>query len=391
MSLAARCDAVLRDATQEGLVPGVVAMAAGPQGLLYRGAAGLRDAAAGLPMQEDTVFRIASLTKAVTSVAALQLVECGALSLDAPLAEMLPELGRLQVLEGFAADGAPRLRPPTRPVTLRHLLTHTAGFGYDMWNPEILRYQEVTGHPSTRTARKSALMAPLLFDPGERWNYSIATDWAGLVVEAASGMDLEVYIQRHILGPLGMRDSGFLLPPERQARLAALHRRQEAGGWAVQPANPTAAPPEFHRGGGAMYATAPDYLTFLRMLLAGGRLGEARILAPESMPLVARNQIGALPVTPMRSAIPALTCDVDLFPGTPLRWSLAFLVNEADVPGRRRAGSFGWAGLTNCYGWVDPTRQLAAIIMMQFHPFADPAALRVLEGFERALYERLGE
>lgn len=391
MSLAARCDAVLHDAAARGQVPGVVAMAAGPGGVLYQGAAGMRDVPAGRPMRPDTVFRIASLTKAVTSIAALQLVEQGTLSLDAPLSGLLPELGGLRVLEGFGADGAPRLRPPARPVTLRHLLTHTAGFGYDMWNSEILHYQEVTGHPSTRTARKSALLAPLLFDPGDRWNYSIATDWAGLVVEAASGLGLEDYVQRHILGPLGMHDSGFLLPPERQVRLAALHRRAEAGGWAVQPSNPAAASPEFHRGGGAMYATAPDYLTFLRMLLAGGRLGEARILAPESMAMVARNQIGALPVTPMRSAIPALTCDVDLFPGTPLRWSLAFLVNEADVPGRRHAGSFGWAGLTNCYGWVDPTCQLAAIVMMQFHPFADPAALGVLEGFERALYERPGE
>ncbi|HWX47250.1 MAG TPA: serine hydrolase domain-containing protein [Roseomonas sp.] len=386
MNLVAQCDAVLRDAAAQGRVPGVVAMAAGPEGMLYQGAAGLRDVATGLPMQPDTVFRIASLTKAVTSVAALQLVERGALSLDTPLAGLLPEMADLQVLEGFGTDGTPRLRPPARPVTLRHLLTHTAGFGYDMWNPEILRYQEVTDHPSTRTARRAALLAPLLFDPGERWNYSIATDWAGLAVEAASGLGLEDYVQRHILGPLGMRDSGFLLPRERQARLAALHRRDEEGGWSNQPPAPASPPPEFHRGGGAMYATAPDYLTFLRMLLAGGEWGGARILSPASMALVSHNQIGDRPVTPMRSAMPALTCDVDLFPGTPLRWSLAFLVNEADVPGRRRAGSFGWAGLTNCYGWVDPSRQLAAILMMQFHPFADPAALAVLEDFERVLY-----
>jgi methyl acetate hydrolase len=385
--MARSIDDTLSEAAATGVIPGVVAMAATDRGLLYQGSFGLRDMTQPQPMTSDTVFRIASLSKAVTSVAALQLVERGKLVLDAPLAPIMPALGMVSVLEGFDADGTPHLRAPRRPITLHHLLTHTAGFGYDMWNEEILQFQERTGHPPGRTGRKASLMSPLLFDPGERWNYSIATDWLGQLIEAVTQRPLEDALQEQVLCPLGMRDTSFAPGPEQMSRLARLHRRRTDGTLEpFPPANGQPAP-EFHRGGGALFSTAPDYLVFLRMLLAGGTLDGVRILGTESMDLLTKNQIGDLPAGVMRSVMPELSGDVDFFPGMDLRWSHALLINMQDVPDRRRAGSLAWAGLSNSYFWIDPASRVTGVIMMQFYPFADPAAVALLGEFERGVYK----
>jgi methyl acetate hydrolase len=385
MTATAAIDRVLRQAVESGAVPGVVALAADRDGPIYEGAFGRRGLADPAAMTPDTVFWVASMTKAVTSVAAMQLVEEGRLSLDAPLGPLLPGLAAPQVLEGFAPDGTPRLRPARRPITLRHLLTHTAGFAYNTWNADIGRYMEATGLPAPRSGRLVSLEAPLVREPGERWEYSIATDWVGRAVEAASGERLERYVFARILEPLGMQDSGFVPGPAQRARRAGMHQRGEDGRLTpIDFALPEA--PEFFGGGGGLLSTGPDYLRFLRMLLGGGSLDGAQVLRPETVAEMGRNQIGALVFQPLRSVLPAISGDCDPFPGTPCRWGLGFLINEADIPGRRAAGSLAWAGLGNTWFWIDPRRGIAGLLLTQILPFADPAVLDLFAGFETALY-----
>ncbi|MBV8746583.1 MAG: beta-lactamase family protein, partial [Xanthobacteraceae bacterium] len=256
----AQIDAVLRNATDAKEVPGVVAMAATDNGILYEGVFGTRDLGKGPAMTRDTVFRIASMTKAVTSVAAMQLVEQGKLKLNEPVPDIDSALSSPQVLEGFDASGAPRLRPAKRPITLRHLLTHTAGFTYEVWDGNTQRYVKTTGMPSTQSGKLAALRTPLAFDPGDRWLYGVNIDWAGRIVEATSGQPLDVYFREHILGPLGMNDTGFVSTPEQRARQVSVHQRKSDGSLEPQPLE-TPFTPEYYAGGGGLYSTAPDYLT----------------------------------------------------------------------------------------------------------------------------------
>jgi CubicO group peptidase (beta-lactamase class C family) len=377
-------DSVLRHAVEAREVPGVVAMAASDEGPIYEGAFGVRDLGSGQAMTLDTVFRIHSMTKAITSVAAMQLVEEGRLSLDAPVPAIDPTLGAPQVLEGFGASGAPILRPARRPITLRHLLTHTAGFVYEFWNADALRYVEATGTPRV-PGSLAALQRPLAFDPGEKWEYGINTDWVGRIIEAVSGKSLDAYLRERIFALLGMGDTGFVPSPDQHARHASVHQRQADGSLAAQPL-PAPSTPEFYSGGGGLRSTAGDYLTFLRMLLHEGSLGGVRILAPETVALMNQNQIGHLPAGIMRSSIPEVSNDVDFFPGAEIRWGLAYMLNLEPGPNGRSAGTVSWAGLANSYYWLDPARRVAGVILMQLLPFADPAAVRLYRQFERAVY-----
>src|SRR5467141_4735479 len=222
-------DASFTQAVESKTMPGIVAMAATDTGVLYEGAFGRREIGKDAPMTLDTVVWIASMTKAITATAAMQLVERGKLALDAPASQLAPGLAKAQVLEGFDAAGQPRLRAPKRPITLRHLLTHTAGFAYEIWRPEIARYQSATNTPGITTCTNAALTTPLLFDPGDRWEYGINIDWAGKMVEAASGQKLDRYFKDNIFGPLGMKDTAFKLSPSQRARLAGVHQRAEGG------------------------------------------------------------------------------------------------------------------------------------------------------------------
>jgi CubicO group peptidase (beta-lactamase class C family) len=381
-------DAVLRDAVDTGDVPSVVAMAADESGIVYEGAFGQRMLGGAQPMTIDTVFSIASMTKAITGTAAMQLVEQGKLTLDEPLGRFAPQLAEPQVLEGFDASGAPRLRPARRPITLRQLMTHTAGFGYDVWNADLHRYAEVTGKPGARTGLLAGLDAPLVFDPGERWEYGINIDWIGRIVEAISGEDLESYFRTHLFDPLGMPDTGFVPTDAQAARGAGMHERVPDGSLTGAPYQKPSFP-EFFPGGGGLFSTGGDYLRFLQALLHGGSLDGARVLKPETVALMGENHIGALDVLPMRTAEPAMSNDVELFPGMAKKWGLSFLINTEDAPTGRSAGSLCWAGLRNTYFWLDPRKRVAGVLLTQVLPFGDPAVLGLLDAFEGEVYKAL--
>jgi CubicO group peptidase (beta-lactamase class C family) len=383
-------DQVLQDAVAAGQIPGVAAAAADASGPIYEAAFGRRSLAGPAAMTNDTVFRIASMTKAITGAACMQLVEQGRLSLDRPASEVLPFLAEPLVLEGFDERGEPRLRPARGTITLRNLLTHTAGFVYDTWNEAMNRYAAKTGLPPTRSGRLAALSAPLGFDPGERWEYGINIDIAGRMVEVASGLDLETYLQQHLFQRLGMRDTSFKLRPEFLPRLAQVHARTADGSLEPIESLPPAENPEFYPGGGGLFSTPHDYLLFLQALLAGGALNGVQILRPDTVALMAQNHMGALNVLPMRTFIPHLSNDVELFPGMDKKWGLSFLINTQDVPGRRSAGSLAWAGLNNTYYWLDPKKRVAGVLMTQVLPFGDAAVLGLLDRFEAEVYRAVG-
>ena len=384
-----RVDAALRSAVDAGEVPGVVAMAATDRGLLYEGAFGHRVRGGVEAMTSDTVFRIASMTKAITSIAAMQLVEQGKLALEAPVPDIDPTIGAPRVLEGFDAAGAPCLRPAKRPITLRHLLTHTAGFAYDMWNPTLGRYLQSAGLPLRSSGRVASIRMPLLFDPGERWEYGINTDWVGRLVEAASELPLDVYFRERLFGPLGMMDSGFVTTEAQRARQARLHQREPDGTLVPQPLEPPATAAEFWSGGGPLYSTGRDYLQLLQMLLHGGQWNGARVLRPETVALMHANHTGDLPAGVMRTARPEMSNDVDLFPGTRVRWGLGYMLNLDPGPSGRSAGTVSWGGIYNTYYWLDPGRRVAGVILTQILPFADSRVLGLYGRFERAIYDVL--
>ncbi|HWB47524.1 MAG TPA: serine hydrolase domain-containing protein [Stellaceae bacterium] len=383
-------DDVLRQAVERGTVPGVVAMATTADGPCYAGAFGVRRLGDGAAMTLDTVFRIASMTKAITCVAAMQLVEQGRLSLDAPVPPIDPGLAQPQVLDGFDAQGKPVLRPAKWPITLKHLMTHTAGFCYEQWNPDLERCVAALGLPQMASGQRAALRMPLMFDPGERWEYGIAIDWIGRLVEEVAGQTLDAYFAEHVTGPLGMQDTGFAVTPEQRARQATVHQRAVDGALTAQPFE-LPAEREFLAGGGGLYSTAGDYLRFLQMLLQGGTLDGVRIVKPETVALMGENHIGDLPAGVLKANWPHMTNDVDLFPGQPLRWGLGYMLTPEPGPHGRSAGSVTWAGIFNTYYWLDPARRVAGVIMTQILPFADPATLAVYGDFERAVYAAIGK
>jgi methyl acetate hydrolase len=331
------------------------------------------------------VFRIASMTKAITGTATMQLVEQGRIGLEQPMGDVLPVVKDVKVLVGFDADGTPRLREPRVPVTLRHLLTHTSGYGYDIFNADLARYIEVAGLPSILTRKNDALRVPLLFDPGTAWQYGVGVDIVGKVVEAVSGQDLESYFRRHILDPLGMHDTSFVLRGDMARRLVGTHVRGADGRPVAINLEPTE-DGEFHTGGAGLLSTAPDYIAFARMLLAGGTLDGVQVLKPETVKLMARNAIGDLDVPMVHSNNPALALEVETFPGQTKKWGLTFLINTEDVEGFRSAGSLTWGGVHNTYYWIDLKQRITAVVLMQILPIGDPQVQGTMIGFERAVY-----
>jgi len=385
MALKQTADEILGRAAKAGDVPGVVAVATDRNGLTYEGGFGKRTIGQAAEMTPDTVVWIASMTKALTGAAAMQQVERGKLKLDAPASEVVPQLGKVQVLEGFDGD-KPRTRAPKRPITLRHLLTHTAGFSYEIWNADIGHYQQSTNTPGITTCQNAALGTPLLFDPGDKWDYGINIDWAGKMVEQASGQKLGAYMKANLFEPMGMNDTAFKITAKMRERLAKIHGRDEKDALAPMDLE-LEQNPEFEMGGGGLYSTAGDYARFVRTILNRGRSGANQVLKPETVDEMSRNNMGNLKVGLLRTVAPPLSNDAEFFPGLPKSWGLSFMINEQPAPTGRSAGSLAWAGLANTYYWIDSKKGIGGVYATQILPFADKKSLPLYYDFEKAVYQ----
>jgi methyl acetate hydrolase len=379
-------DKLLERAAATADVPGVVAMATDRDGTIYQGAFGKRVLGQPAAMSLDSVAWIASMTKAITGAAVMQLVEQGKLDLDTPATAVVGELAQAQVLEGFDAAGQPKMRPPKRPITLRHLLTHTAGFGYEIWNGDVAAYQAAKNVPGIISCQNAALTTPLLFDPGEKWYYGINIDWAGKMVEAVSGKRLGAYMQENLFAPLGMNSTAFKITPAMRERLAKIHQRGDDDALTPQLDLEIPQDAEFDMGGGGLYSTAGDYLKFVRMILNRGKADGTQVLRPETVDQMSRNNMGASRVSLLKTAAPALSNDAEFFPGISKTWGLTFQINDETAPTGRPAGGLMWAGLANSYYWIDPNTGIGGVYLTQVLPFADKKALPLYYAFETAFY-----
>lgn len=378
-------DAVLRRAVDAGDVPGVVAVVVDAAGVRYEGAEGERASGSGQAMTVDTVGAIQSMTKAVTGVAAMRLVENGHLELDAPAASVCPELDAVEVLTGFGADGRPVTRPRASEITLRNLLTHTSGFGYEFWNADLKRYLDATGAPRLDERSVSALVQPVVRDPGTGWEYGIGIDWVGQMIERVTGDRLGDHFAEHVFAPLAMNETAYRPTPAMVERAASLHLRQTDGSMTVVP---TSLPPDdaIDLGGGGLFGTMTDYARFLRMILNGGELDGTRLLTAATVDVMTRNHIGELRVQPMPSTNPALSEDAEFFPGTAKSWGLTWQIDEQAQATGRPAGTLMWAGLYNTFFWIDRHNDLAGCFMTQLLPFADRRAITTFHAVEAAAY-----
>ena len=372
-------DETLQSGLKRRKIPAAAAMVAGANNIAYSGAFGKRDSASGVAVTPDSIFYIASMTKAITSAAAMQLVEQGKVKLDEPVAKHLPQLGNLKVLDGFNHD-KPILRPVRNPVLLRHLLTHTSGFAYDTWDANMLKYTAQAGQLAPDA------VTPLIFEPGTRWQYGTGLDWTGRLVEAVSGLTLEQYFERNILSPLGMKDTGFTLPAAKFDRVVSRYGRQSDGSLKEDPRT-MPPPPKFFNGGGGLYSTTGDYVRFMQMILRRGRGSSSdQILQPKTVDMMSTNQIRELSAGKLKSVRPDRSSDVDFHPGFTDKFTYGFLLNTTAYPGGRSAGSLAWAGINNTFYWIDPQKKLCAVLMMQFLPFVDRDAVGMLSDFEKAVY-----
>jgi methyl acetate hydrolase len=378
-----KIDETLRSGIARRKIPAAVGMAATGSKTWYAGAFGKRDSE-GPPVMVDSIFAIASMTKAVTTVAAMQLVEQRRVTLDEPVSKYLPKLDKLNVLEGFdAPSGRPILRLAKTPITLKHLLTHTSGLCYDTWDEKMFRFASQT------TGTSDNAVGPLMFEPGDRWQYGQGVDWAGRLVETISGMSLEDYFQAKVLGPLEMRDTSYILPPPKFDRMVGRWNRDNGGELKPNP-RVQPAPPKTFNGGGGLYSTAADYVRLMQMILGKGRgVNNAVILQPKTVESMEVNQIGKATAGKMRSYRPNSSSDVDIQPGFTEKWGLGFLINTTAYAGGRAALSLAWAGLYNTFYWIDPKSGICAVLLMQFLPFVDKEAVGLLNDFERVVYASL--
>jgi methyl acetate hydrolase len=387
MTLSSTLDALLEQACEHGRIPGVVATLATDQGVIYEGAAGRRACDRPEAMTVDTVAWYASMTKAITGAAAMQMVERGKLSLDAPAGKVCPHLGRVQVLEGFDADGRPRLRHPRGVVTLRNLLTHSSGFSYEIWNPIAQRELDHRGAGNILSGTPETLDRPLLQDPDTRWDYGPGIDWAGRMVEEASGQRLGEYLSENLFAPLGMASTTFRLTPRHREKLAGLHARTPDGSIVPYPLEIGQDCP-LDMGGHALYGTLPDYLRFTRMILGGGVLDGTRVLEASTVATMSQNQMGALNVTDLPDA-PPLSNAVRWWPGVTSKWGLSFMINQQATPQGRSPGSLAWAGIANSYYWIDPVKRVTGALSTQILPFYDGPVVALFEALESSVYQGL--
>jgi CubicO group peptidase (beta-lactamase class C family) len=371
-------DLELRQVIDRKDVAGIVVMAANRKGVVYQGAFGVADIEQAKPLAMDSMFRIASMTKAVTSTAAMQQIEQGRFALDDPVEKYFPEFARLQVFESFdAKTGDYKLRPSTSPVTVRHLFCHTSGLGYPFTSAILRDFKPRAG--------ENYPVGPLLFEPGTRWHYGTSVDWLGRLVEKVSALPLEDYFRQKIFTPLGMPDTSYFVPKDKEPRLVTVGRRRPDGSLAREATQPPTSG-FVPIGGGGLTSTAADYIRFTRMFLNGGELDGARIVTADSVAQMSRNQIGTVGVPALKSALADRSDDFSFIADGRDKWGLGFLITADAVPGKRSAGSLSWGGINNTYYWIDPSRDLTGVIMMQFLPFADHKALAAYDTFERGVY-----
>jgi len=385
-------DQILHDVvTSSPRVPGVVAMVTDRNANVYEGAAGKRVLGEDADMTTDSVFAIFSTTKAITGTAVLQLVEEGKLDLDAPAKTYAPEIGALQVLEGFDASGKPILRAPKRDITTRMLLLHTAGFGYDFFNEKYKRLTQEQGYPTVVTSTKASISTPLLFDPGDAWEYGTSIDWAGQVVEAITKKRLGAVLQERIFEPLGMTDTRFSMTDAMRARLACIHQRGADGSLTPLIGFELPPDPEIDMGGGGLYSTVGDYCRFIRMWLNDGAAPSGRVLKAETVRMAEQKGLGDKHIKMLPGVIPELSNDAEFFPGQPKSWSLTFMVNEERTPTGRPAGSLAWAGLANCYFWIDRKNGIGGYWATQILPFIDGVSYPGYLDFETSVYDSIAQ
>jgi methyl acetate hydrolase len=380
-------DAILnRVMTSNPKVPGVVAMATDRHRNFYEGAVGER--LQGVPTTLDTVFAIFSTSKAITGTAVLQAVEEGKLDLDVPAKNYIADIGRLEVIEGFDQTGTPRLRAPKRDITTRMLMLHTAGLGYEFLNETYRRLVDEQIHPSIFTASRASLMTPLLFDPGEQWEYGTNIDWCGLIVEQIRGKRLGEVLQERVFAPLSMSDTGFSLSSSMSSRLAGIYARAEDG--SLTPMSfEFVQNPEIEMGGGALYGTVGDYMRFIRCWLNDGAGENGRVLREETVRMAVKNGLGDLKIKMLPGVISSLSNDAEFFPGLSKSWALTFMVNDQEAPTGRPAGAIGWAGLANLFYWIDRQNGIGGFWATQILPFGDPVSLNGYLDFETAIYKSL--
>ena len=386
-SLKSAADAVLaRAVSSTPGVPGVSAVVTDRQGNINEGAAGKRQLGGADDMTTDSVCAIFSTTKAITGTVCLQLVEEGKLDLDAPASKYAPEIAKCQVITGFDAAGKPILRAPKREITTRMLLLHTAGFAYDFFNETYNRLATDHEQASVTTSSFASLNTPILFDPGEAWEYGSNIDWAGQVVEGILGQRLGEVMQTRVFDRLGMIDSAFTMRPDMRAKMAAMHQRDDAGLLAPLVDWTLPQPPEVDMGGHGLYSTALDYAKFIRMWLNDGNGPNGRVLKPETVAMAEKNGLGEMKIKGLPGVIPSLSNPAEFFPGMPKSWALTFMINDEDAPTGRPAGTLAWAGLANLYYWIDRKNGIGGFWATQILPFVDPASVGGYLEFETAVY-----
>lgn len=378
-------DEVLRSFVESGRIQKVVAMAATKDRILHQGAFGKVYPGKEEDVKVDAIFPIASMTKPVTSIAVMQLVERGQLDLDGSIGGYLEEFAEPQVLRGFDDAGKPLLKAAKRPPTIRELLSNSSGLAYAFWNEGLLRYEQ----PDQKRPGDAGPISPLASEPGTRWAYGPGTEVLGRVVEKISGLNLEDYFRKHIFGPLGMEDTFYQFPGDKWGRLSrGLSFRGEdgdlvAGPWSNEP-EPTKMTEFF--GDRGLSSTASDYLRFVRAFLNGGELDGKRILKPETVALMSQNQIGELEVAKMSSVVANIFKDVHFYPEAANKFGLGFFLNGEAVPGGRAAGSLMWGGALNTFFWIDLKSGVGGVVMTQMVPFPDGVVLEMVEAYEKAVY-----
>ena len=384
----AKAAAVLDQTITTGKLNFAVAAVGNAGGQTWSHAAGYQDAEKTKAASPDNIIQIASMTKLVTTIAALQLVEQGKLDLDTPISAYAPELNELQVLTGFAAGDNPIFEEANRTPTARELMTHTAGYAYEIWNTNALKGVRLGVTPSL-LGEGNYLEAPLAFQPGTAWEYGINTDWLGVLVERLSDQRLAEYFDDNIFTPLGMTDTFYELPAGKLDRSVTMMARAAEGLVKLPSFQPT--PMEkgslpHYSGGGGLSSTVADYGRVLQMLLNSGSLDGKTLLKSETVDTMFQNNIGDIQPAALATVMPTLSNTADMSFGNKATFGLGLLIHTDGIDGGRKANAGSWAGLFTSYYWVDREAGAYGIFGTQVLPFYDGVAVETLLEFEQAVY-----